>query len=1049
MSPEDVIKLLLNAKSDFQRRKILLSVECDLNKLGVEIYNVMHKALDSGTNQIFEELIKVNLFLYAHKLFPSSDSTPEDTSRFIEFLMRMDVESIEHLLDVHSSDLDERFYGLIVNLAFYLSKDAVTIGSKKGITLKHINKLAKSLLIIRKRINFQLNPEFAFLEAFICYRGKEYENAATLFTFIIKESRPDGDIRLLELTHFNLAEIRMAQGQYEDAIYHYEHALDICEKHSLDSSKEEIIINIGRALIKNGDFEKAIKHFEENTKILGQDLSDFYLAQCYRHQGDFLKSEQLLSLILKRELIKGDFKRILRTKSELMLLLTMQGKFQKALNIAEKIKDKFSEIDDNDFRAKFYGNLGALYINLGKFDIGIELSTNALHLHQFLNDFSGVVTDTSNLVKAFVETGHFMEAILLLNPLLEKTISQNSKRDLLSLLSLKYFILSNTPDIKNTIETLNLTIDLSREIGSGEQLVISLLNRALFKIDSLDEAEKDCNEGLEIIRVQKLLLYQDYGNFIKGKINFKRKLTPSALIDLIKVIERWDRWNVNSKVRGAIFVLNQADDLKELSILNRASEVILDSLESDINLLSDPYMIEEWLHKNMNIYEKIIEASIKTKNFNLAFSAADACRTRSYLALFPPQMPVSTLAPSDLVQKEAELVENISAIAAQLLDYEKNPLAAVMKKSIDIINLRQRMDSDRQQLEIIWKNLEKYDQIFVANRRGSITSIPHIYSQLASTNKNSGIFELFIGEKQMICFFIDKTGVKKSYSLNVSQEMLSYLAELFPIEATLSCEFGKIPYGIHELYNLLISPISNNLEGIEILYFIPHGPLVGVQLSDIFSLRCKKAPFIVNSPSATVLYRCLQRKQIQRDKMVAISYDFSKEGEIVTNICNGIHLKNPDSIEEVRKLCESANIIHFSCHGMFDYQDPLNSGLILFKDGILSAREISKWNLRSSLVFISACSTGKTRKLVGDEFIGLVGSFLRAGSRTVIASPRPVDAELSEACSQFFYEHFWAGESISSSLAIAKTKVLTSNCGSHTNNWITISKLPFMVFGAD
>ena len=84
----------------------------------------------------------------------------------------------------------------------------------------------------------------------------------------------------------------------------------------------------------------------------------------------------------------------------------------------------------------------------------------------------------------------------------------------------------------------------------------------------------------------------------------------------------------------------------------------------------------------------------------------------------------------------------------------------------------------------------------------------------------------------------------------------------------------------------------------------------------------------------------------------------------------------------------SAHCSHFSCHGKFNLESPLESALLLANEEPLSLGEIFGLNLNQCrLVTLSACETGLTDPTsISDEYIGLPSGFLYAGSPSVVSS---------------------------------------------------------------
>jgi CHAT domain-containing protein len=94
-----------------------------------------------------------------------------------------------------------------------------------------------------------------------------------------------------------------------------------------------------------------------------------------------------------------------------------------------------------------------------------------------------------------------------------------------------------------------------------------------------------------------------------------------------------------------------------------------------------------------------------------------------------------------------------------------------------------------------------------------------------------------------------------------------------------------------------------------------------------------------------------------------------------------------------------AAYLHFSCHGQFDPNLPLISGLLLSNAQFLALLNVlSDLSLdHTRLTVLSACQTAITDfKNLPDEAIGLPAGFLQAGVQGVIGTLWPVE-ELSTA----------------------------------------------------
>ena len=100
--------------------------------------------------------------------------------------------------------------------------------------------------------------------------------------------------------------------------------------------------------------------------------------------------------------------------------------------------------------------------------------------------------------------------------------------------------------------------------------------------------------------------------------------------------------------------------------------------------------------------------------------------------------------------------------------------------------------------------------------------------------------------------------------------------------------------------------------------------------------------------------------------------------------------------------------LHFSCHGYYNWDDVMKSGLVLAKgDRLTPADILSRVNLSATrLVTLSACETGITDfRTAPDEFVGLPAGLLQAGAPGVIATLWAVNDLSNMLLVERFYQH--------------------------------------------
>ena len=121
----------------------------------------------------------------------------------------------------------------------------------------------------------------------------------------------------------------------------------------------------------------------------------------------------------------------------------------------------------------------------------------------------------------------------------------------------------------------------------------------------------------------------------------------------------------------------------------------------------------------------------------------------------------------------------------------------------------------------------------------------------------------------------------------------------------------------------------------------------------------------------------------------------------------------------------NASYLHFSCHGFYRWDDPMQSGLVLAHGEPLTlAQIIGQLNLEATrLVTLSACETGITDiRQSPDEYLGLPAGFLQAGAPAVVSTLWAVNDLSTMLLMERFYQlHLQDGKDLPNALQQAQT----------------------------
>jgi CHAT domain-containing protein len=234
-----------------------------------------------------------------------------------------------------------------------------------------------------------------------------------------------------------------------------------------------------------------------------------------------------------------------------------------------------------------------------------------------------------------------------------------------------------------------------------------------------------------------------------------------------------------------------------------------------------------------------------------------------------------------------------------------------------------------------------------------------------------------------------------------------------------------------KLWPVLIEPVLKRLQAMDLerLIFMPSARLQLFPLHAAWYLDAsghKRTLMddyeIIYAPSAYALdishRRIVERKGSNTKALVVGVNDYEGfsqlvkaklEAEAIARVFSTTPLLDAEATKQtVKTKATSASYIHFSCHGSFNWMNPMESALYLTRDEPLKLSEIIReFNLQSArLVTLSACETGISNIWQApDEYLGLPAGFMQAGAPAVISSLWMVDDQSTALLMERFYRN--------------------------------------------
>jgi CHAT domain-containing protein len=146
--------------------------------------------------------------------------------------------------------------------------------------------------------------------------------------------------------------------------------------------------------------------------------------------------------------------------------------------------------------------------------------------------------------------------------------------------------------------------------------------------------------------------------------------------------------------------------------------------------------------------------------------------------------------------------------------------------------------------------------------------------------------------------------------------------------------------------------------------------------------------------------------------------------------------KNSDK-EHFKQAAGMGKIVHLATHYIHDSGDPQREGFLFWgydssgkrkspDNGILSAAEISKLQLKADLIVLNACSSGIEQMHPGDTLSTLPCVFFTSGAKNVMSTLWSVNDQLAGDFMICFYRQWLSGKSYSEALREVKLQMLHS-----------------------
>lgn len=414
-----------------------------------------------------------------------------------------------------------------------------------------------------------------------------------------------------------------------------------------------------------------------------------------------------------------------------------------------------------------------------------------------------------------------------------------------------------------------------------------------------------------------------------------------------------------------------------------------------------------FLGTNLAPYERLVALSLR-RPFGeaLAFETIERSKARAFIELLadrPIRAPIDV--PPALIEKERETRDALAHLYAMGVYASGDGPAAARAARLEGM------------LEDVYRQMRRVDARYTALRALDPLPLAVVQRRLPDT---AALLEFCTVDGTFGCIVVrsDMVAVR---SLSDAADAIAAFHDRMTDEGDTAWADGQSPEVMAALYQAVVAPLIDLFAACDELYIVPHGSLHTVPLHAVAPIDGD--PLLARhrisyTPSASIL--CADNvldRQAGTTNCLAIGYNgvdlrFAEaEALHIAALTGGTACTGAEAtIAALYREDARHDVLHLACHGVFNLEAPLASGLLL-ANGKLDAMMLMQGpRLHARLVVLSACDSGTATVLRGDELMGLTRAFLYAGARGVVVSLWPVDDDATVLLMDLFYRELCADQ---------------------------------------
>jgi len=811
------------------------------------------------------------------------------------------------------------------------------------------------------------------------------------------------------------------------------------------SGKASTFLSFGIISFYQGDLAKAEKYFldsynltiqVENVEVAALSLNN--LAYVYVERGEYQKAQQICESSLKISEETGFKCGEFAVKLSLARLYhEAWGDSNQALQYLIDGQRLAREMELGYQEAWVLNNIGIIYLDGGDFENAKKVLEKAEELIQ-LYDMPGDIGIYTNLGSLYLQTNDLKRAENYITRVLRLATTLNYPLTIADAWMNLGVVYNNEERYKDAVSAYHEAMKIYEELNIQPRIA-ALMNNIASLNQHQGSLELALEAQLEALKIHQELnmpfdLALDYGNL--GTIYLDKKDLIQSKEYFNKGVELAQKLNYPNviwycQVGLGRILLEQGKREESLPYFKGA----IDTLEGLREKLTSSEMKRGFLENKLLAYDLTVEVLWDLGRFEEAFNYTERARARSFLDILGGAI-------LKVKDEDKEIFNHLQALEIRIVSLQEKE----RQERAKLIE-----EQNNAYLEELQKILKKLQQNYFQLKEDLNHYSPEVASLVTINPLTLDEVRIVLGEEiifldyyitgdRILVWIIEPEGIKTE-EINIKDINLNKKIE--EAREAFTATEGDYDYQkiCEELYQILFAPVKALIGDKTTIGIIPHRGLFYLP----FQALRGEGRFLVDQynlfyiPSASVYSYCLSKNKENKESYLGLGNP-SFEGEdlpplplsaeevkIVAPIFpyNDVFIDKEATETKFKEICSNFDIIHLSTHGLADDQRPLFSVICLAQDeqndGEVRAYEVFSLNLKANLVALGACETGLGKLSEAEGLVGLVRSFLYAGTPTVIASLWSVyDRPTMELFVKFF--RYWKQEGMSKVEALSRAQ---------------------------